>query len=725
MTLAAITFSSLADWQTHFSAPTGGTNRGYWQHDSGRSTSSGSTGPGTNNSNTFQFAHTETSGLQAGDDQLAMDNGVAEFVTVPAGTDRSVRLRVCLQGVFDDGEEGFSIESRPTGGTWTRQELIYGWAYSNARVDGGTFVDYDGETQDVVVDGGWIDRDIAIPDGHTEVRIAPTYLLVSLALRHDMALRSFEWFVGGAPPESTGADHAVDAGAASWAFALPEPSVTRTAPGPQDHAVDAGAASWAFALPEPGVTRTAPITQDHAVDAGAVAWQFVLPQPSTTGGTTTVMAGHEGVTVEIGGTDVSAYVQTRSVRIERRLASPGRAQVVLRGSPSDLTVPSLDDAVTITDKEESRVIYGGTVRTVEPVLIGTGDVLLDIRVGCVSHDIRLAERLIPPDDGIAIAKLDNLKAQIERVIEVLSGDGFTHNVTLATDLDPITSDVRLVTIRAMLEDALDRQDAVISASPTKVVSVYQRADAPDSGVTLDFGEVERLSRRTESRRIRSKQYVVIGQIARTIAFLGDGSAKAFDLTGTEDPTDIAITAAPTSTGANGNPPINGVRWRAQASDTPFGDLSALAAIPGNIVLSKELTFGISSNALTVAQRRRRVTVGTVRSPTEGTQTRREDLSEAWEISPRAIIVEAPGLERLVVPGPAAAGVEISSMAEPYDWVLSAAQDAADVCRRHRPVGAGRACALRHRTRTPSSPSFQRRHHGGGRGQPVRSAQFPA
>ena len=133
MTLAAITFSSLADWQTHFSAPTGGTNRGYWQHDSGRSTSSGSTGPGTNNSNTFQFAHTETSGLQAGDDQLAMDNGVAEFVTVPAGTDRSVRLRVCLQGVFDDGEEGFSIESRPTGGTWTRQELIYGWAYSNAR----------------------------------------------------------------------------------------------------------------------------------------------------------------------------------------------------------------------------------------------------------------------------------------------------------------------------------------------------------------------------------------------------------------------------------------------------------------------------------------------------------------------------------------------------------------------------------------------------------------
>ena len=81
---------------------------------------------------------------------------------------------------------------------------------------------------------------------------------------------------GGTRPESTGADHAVDAGAASWAFALPQPSVTRTAPGPQDHAVDAGAAAWAFALPEPAVTRTAPITQDHAVDAGAVSWAFAV-----------------------------------------------------------------------------------------------------------------------------------------------------------------------------------------------------------------------------------------------------------------------------------------------------------------------------------------------------------------------------------------------------------------------------------------------------------------
>ena len=44
-----------------------------------------------------------------------------------------------------------------------------------------------------------------------------------------------------------------------------------------DHAVDAGAVSWAFNLPQPTVTHTALVTTDHTVDAGAVSWAFALP----------------------------------------------------------------------------------------------------------------------------------------------------------------------------------------------------------------------------------------------------------------------------------------------------------------------------------------------------------------------------------------------------------------------------------------------------------------
>ena len=79
-------------------------------------------------------------------------------------------------------------------------------------------------------------------------------------------------------------DHAVDAGAVSWAFHLPQPTVTHTpAAVTTDHAVDAGSVSWAFHLPQPAVTHTlAAGTTDHMVNAGAVSWAFHLPQPTVT-----------------------------------------------------------------------------------------------------------------------------------------------------------------------------------------------------------------------------------------------------------------------------------------------------------------------------------------------------------------------------------------------------------------------------------------------------------
>ena len=77
-------------------------------------------------------------------------------------------------------------------------------------------------------------------------------------------------------------DYAVDAGHASWTFALPQPTVTHTARVTTDHAVDAMAADWVFDLPEPSVTHTARVTTDHAVNAGAVSWVFDLPEPTVT-----------------------------------------------------------------------------------------------------------------------------------------------------------------------------------------------------------------------------------------------------------------------------------------------------------------------------------------------------------------------------------------------------------------------------------------------------------
>ena len=78
-------------------------------------------------------------------------------------------------------------------------------------------------------------------------------------------------------------DHAVNAGDAAFAFSIPQPSVTHTlAAGTTAHAVNAGGASFVFDLPQPTVTHTTVAPQDHAVDAGAVAWVFAVPRPTVT-----------------------------------------------------------------------------------------------------------------------------------------------------------------------------------------------------------------------------------------------------------------------------------------------------------------------------------------------------------------------------------------------------------------------------------------------------------
>ena len=109
--------------------------------------------------------------------------------------------------------------------------------------------------------------------------------------------------------------HSVNAGDASFAFALPQPTVTHTPRVTNDHAVNAGDVSFAFDLPRPTVTHTTVATQSHAVGAGGLSWAFDLPEPRVTGGTATDIGGM--VTAYIGGTIYP--IETASLQITRRV----------------------------------------------------------------------------------------------------------------------------------------------------------------------------------------------------------------------------------------------------------------------------------------------------------------------------------------------------------------------------------------------------------------------
>ena len=275
--------------------------------------------------------------------------------------------------------------------------------------------------------------------------------------------RVLTWFVGGTRPESTGADHAVDAGAATWAFALPEPSVTRTAPGPQDHAVDAGAAAWAFALPEPGVTRTAPITQDHAVDAGGVAWAFALPQPRVTApGANANVAGTQGVSVQFGGAATSG-VETR-VRIRRRLNEIGDARLTMIGAPADLTIPARTATPWRSRTFNCPACCSAGTSGPRAVEIIDGGELLEVTVPCVGHEQRLQDTIISPADGIRIVQLATAAEQIQEIVKLLEGEGFTTG-TLPDLGDGQTTDMRFKPAYVVLRAIAEAASAVLDCLP--------------------------------------------------------------------------------------------------------------------------------------------------------------------------------------------------------------------------------------------------------------------
>ena len=77
------------------------------------------------------------------------------------------------------------------GGVWEDIALIPGWAQINARVAGDRFTDYAGADLECVLDGGWVDVDIAIGNQYEQVRLR-LVVVDGNTYSHDFALWSAE-----------------------------------------------------------------------------------------------------------------------------------------------------------------------------------------------------------------------------------------------------------------------------------------------------------------------------------------------------------------------------------------------------------------------------------------------------------------------------------------------------------------------------------------------------
>ena len=254
-----------------------GNINGAWQQDSGGTTPSTETGPGTNSAGSY--VHSESTGTANPD--IPLTSTLTALPTVMSswvGEGRVLALRACIQGngtYPNDTGAGLQIQGRVANSdAWTTIELLEGWAYSNSLNPGDTVMDSRGVTKVVAQAGGWVDFEVTIPDAHRQLRIRNIPAFAGESYRHDAAL----WHISlrdGTPPA-----HTLNAGDVAWTFALPQATVAHTLPAA--HTVNAAPVAWTFDLPRSGITHAARPLTNHAVNPGDAAWTFVAPQPAVT-----------------------------------------------------------------------------------------------------------------------------------------------------------------------------------------------------------------------------------------------------------------------------------------------------------------------------------------------------------------------------------------------------------------------------------------------------------
>ena len=130
-TTTPVVITSQAAFTDAFDGEQLGTSQGRWRYDTGGTSATGRTGPGTNN--TLSFMHTEVSNIPDTETlEDAEERGVAAFAAVPDQAGRTLHMRLCIQGDFHNGVEGLEIQQRATDAdAWEDVFHVHGWDYSN------------------------------------------------------------------------------------------------------------------------------------------------------------------------------------------------------------------------------------------------------------------------------------------------------------------------------------------------------------------------------------------------------------------------------------------------------------------------------------------------------------------------------------------------------------------------------------------------------------------
>ena len=229
--------------------------------------------------------------------------------------------------------------------------------------------------------------------------------------------------------------------------------------------------------------------------------------------------------VSVGGRDYSDHVERGDWRIIRRTGVRSEARFRIIAKPGEIVIPSNGEAVIATATLGGIVtLFGGYLD--EPEIDAyTGTVgLYDLNLQSIGFRARLDDTLLTQLQGIDIVQLATAAEQIEALVAVLSGEGFTSTVTLPADDTPSAEGMRLRHIGPLLDGVASLNNAIPVVSAAKVVSVVAR-DLVTGDLHLDETNTELLRVEDSRQNYRTSQVTRGGDLLRTEVFVGRADGR--------------------------------------------------------------------------------------------------------------------------------------------------------------------------------------------------------
>lgn len=232
-----------------------------------------------------------------------------------------------------------------------------------------------------------------------------------------------------------------------------------------------------------------------------------------------VLVGNYRITID----GAESRLLQREVLVRFQLGGTSSAMLRLRGRLSDMPPRTGRPHVVVVRRlDDNAVVFSGTSRGLKRR--PTGPDFGDLDMPCVGHDTNLLE-VIPNDTGIAVAGQDSGSAQLREVVTVA-------DVSLAHDRK-VEIDVRLGTVRRLVEALAMRNDAVIWPIPTAdgVSFGFRGNDRLPvfPGLTLTAAMMHRPRYSSDPKDTVRNQYLLGALYSRTRTFDADGAAVEYDL----------------------------------------------------------------------------------------------------------------------------------------------------------------------------------------------------